>query len=422
MAQYRSDKKIIDSQQVTTRYEVMMLSDQLTAGGTLIDAFGRLRTTSPYTLFDNIHRYTDDTRNWDIVTSGTGSSNHSVNSSSIFMTVGTASGDKVIRQTKRYFLYQPGKSLSIMNTFTMQPKANVRQRVGYFDTNDGIFLEHDGSQLYIVKRSSVSGTVVETRVPQSQWSEDKFDGTGYSRATLDITKSHIFWIDIEWLGVGTVRAGFVINGVVYTAHKFHHANIGTSTYMASATLPLRYEIENTGTSSSSTSLEHICNTINSEGGHTPKVFTRAVSNPLTGVNVSNILYTPLIALRLKSGRPGGVVVPTGGNLYGIQSTPFKYVVIENATIVGGTWESADSESHVEYNITATSYTGGQNLLQGMFTGGTGVSVTNVDFKKFNSSYQLKTRIDGTSEVFLLAAQATTINDDATGTLVWEEHN
>lgn len=422
MAQYRTDKKIIDSQQVTTRYEVFMLSDQLTAGGNATDAFGRLRVSEPYTIFDSTLRFTDDIRNWD--TSNTGSANaaHSITTSSMLMNVGTTSGDKVIRQTKRYFNYQPGKSLLTLNTFTMQPKQNVRQRVGYFDAENGLFLEHDGTGLFIVKRTKVSGSVVDIRVPQSEWSEDKFDGTGYSKITLDPSKTQILWFDIEWLGAGTTRAGFIINGVIYTAHKFHHANLITSTYMATATLPIRYEIENTSTSASNTTLEHICNTILSEGGFTPRVATRAVSNPIAGVNVSNVTYTPLIAIRLKSNRVGGVVVPVLVNLYGLQAAAFSYQIISDATITGGTWVSADSESHVEYNLTPTSFTGGQNLLQGIFSGGSGTSPVYLTLKDFNSSYQLKTRIDGTMETFLIAVLATTNNDDALASLTWEEYN
>lgn len=422
MAQYRTDRKLIDSGQVTTRYEVQMLSDQLTPSGTMIDAFGRLRVSNPHTIFDSTLRYTDDTRNWSISTEGGANTSHNVYRSSVSMNVGTASGDKAIRQTKRYFIYQPGKSLQIMSTFTMQPKVNVRQRVGYFDANNGIFIEHDGTTAYIVKRSYATGSVVETKIPQSEWSEDKFDGTGYSKVTLDFTKTQIQWIDIEWLGAGTLRIGFVVNGVFYTAHKFHHANLITSVYMTTASLPIRYEIENTGTAASATSLEHICNTVVSEGGHTPRVSSRSISTPLAGINVSNVTPTPVIAVRLKTSRTGGVVVPVSCNLYGLQNTPFNYNIIQAATITGGTWVSSSAESHVEYNITSTSYTGGRVLLQGMFTGGTAVPVVDVDFKKYNSGYQLRTNIDGSMETFLVAVQATTNNDDVISSLIWEEYN
>ena len=402
MAQYRNDLKIIDSGQVTTRFEVMMLDDQLTPAGTIRDAFGRIRVSEPHTLFDSTFRYTDDTRNWSI-------SN-------------TANNDSVIRQTKRYFHYQPGKSLLTLNTGTMQPKANVCQRIGYFDTKNGVFLEHDGTTAYIVKRSFKTGSVVEERVPQSEWSEDKFDGTGYSKVTLDFSKTQILWTDIEWLGAGTMRIGFVVDGRILTAHKFHHANKITSVYMSTASLPLRYEITNTGTTASNTTLEQICNTVISEGGHSPRVVTRSVSTALTGVELSNADSRPMIAIRLKSDRVGGVVVPVASDLYGLQSTPFSYRILQNATVTGGTWVSTGVESHVEYNITATEVSGGNNLLQGMFMGGAGVNQTNIDFKKYNSSYQLRTRIDGAMETFVIAAIATTNNDDAVASLTWEEYN
>lgn len=423
MAQYRNDLKIIDSGQVTTRFEVFMLDDQLTPGGNYVDAFGRLRVSEPYTLFDSTFRYTDDTRNWDVALTGGGNSLHEANSSSVLMTTGLNSGDKVIRQTKRYFLYQPGKSLLMMNTFTMQPKENVRQRVGNFDVRNGIFLEHDGTTAYMVKRSFSSGEIVETRVPQSQWSEDKFDGTGYSKTILDFSKAQIFWINVEWLGVGSVKTGFVINGKVYTAHIFHHANSVTTTYMGTATLPVRYEIENTGATSSTTTLRHICNTVISEGGHTPRVSTRSASTALTGINLSNSQFTPVIAIRLKSNRSGGVVVPSAIDLFGLQTTPFVYKILNDVTITGGTWETTSTESHVEYNVTATGFTGtGREYMQGVFTGGTGATPVRVLFKEFNSSYQLRTKINGTNEVFLVAVQATTNNDDAIASILWEEYN
>lgn len=423
MAQYRNDLKIIDSGQVTTRFEVMMLDDQLTPSGSLVDAFGRLRVSEPYTLFDSTFRYTDDSRNWDIATTNTATSVHEANSSTVLMNVGTTSGDKVVRQTKRYFIYQPGKSQLILNTFTMQPKENVRQRVGFFNTNNGIFLEHDGITAYIVKRSYSTGVVTETRIPQSQWSEDKFNGTGLSRKTLDFSKSQIFWINIEWLGVGSVKAGFVIDGKIYAAHAFHHANEVVSTYMGTATLPLRYEIENTGTTSVATTLRHICNTVISEGGHTPRVSTRSASTALSGVNLSNIEFLPVIAIRLKTGREGGVVVPAAIDLYGLQTTPFVYKVINDVTITGGTWSTTSAESHVEYNVTGTAFTGtGNEYMQGVFTGGTGSNPVRVSFKDFNSSYQLRTKIDGTNEILLIAVQATTNNDDCIASILWEEYN
>ena len=167
MAQFRVDKHIIDSGQVTTRYEVFMLSDRLTPSGTMTDAFGRLRTTSPVTLFESTHRFADNGLFVTSNTAGNSSFAFVENQSTIDMTVGTTANAEVLRETTKIMSYQPGKSLLIMNTFAMnEPKANVRQRVGYFGASNGIYLENDGTTNYFVLRTNTSSTVTETRVPQ----------------------------------------------------------------------------------------------------------------------------------------------------------------------------------------------------------------------------------------------------------------
>ena len=101
------------------------------------DAFGRLRVSNPLTLFDSSHRYADnDLFNEDIT--GTASSTFNTDQGLIEMDVGTASGDQIIRESNKVFTYQPGKSLLIMNTFVMDTaKTNLRQRIGYFGSENG---------------------------------------------------------------------------------------------------------------------------------------------------------------------------------------------------------------------------------------------------------------------------------------------
>lgn len=390
---------------------------------TATDAFGRFRTSQPYTLFDSTLRYADDTRSWDTALTGSGSITHLPNESTMAMDVTTASGDKVVRETKRVFVYQPGKSQLTLNTFVFaEGKAGLRQRVGLFSSRNGVFIERDGTTTYIVKRSYISGTATDVRVAQSEWNRDTLDGTGDSTVDLDWTKVQIMWTDIEWLGAGTIRVGFVIDGQFRLAHSFHHANNIDSVYMTSATLPLRYEIENTTATASNSRMKHICNSVISEGGSTPKVGPRAVSTPLAGVNVSNTAYTPVIALRLKTTNIDGVAIPADCDLYGIQNTAFRFAVYNNVTVTGGTWVSGGTESHVEYNITGTAISGGYKITEGVFVGGSVAGATNVDLMRYNSALQLTRKIAGTPEVFVIAVQATTNNDDCVASLTWEEFN
>ena len=385
------------------------------------DAFGRARVAEPFTLFDSTFRYGDNSRIWDTALSGSGNTSYSEYESTINMTVSTASGDKVVRETKKVFKYQPGKSLLTLNSVVMnQPKENLRQRIGYFSSRDGHFLEANNTTLYIVERSGSAANVVDYAIPQSSWNVDKLDGTGPSGLSVNVANAQIFWTDTEWLGVGSVRAGFVIDGQFIISHIFHHANKTTSTYMTTATLPLRLEIENTGTTSSNSQLKHICNSIMSEGGFSPTIATRAISTSLAGKSISDTVYTPLVALRLKNTHLDSVVIPSLMSAYGLQNTPFRYRLSMDETITGGSWVSGGTESSIEYNITATSMSGGRVLLEGIFGGGTIGAPININLRDFDTSFQLRRKLNGTPETFVLSLIATSNNDDGIGTLTWEE--
>jgi hypothetical protein len=141
-----------------------------------------------------------------------------------------------------------------MQTFVLNPaKANLRQRVGYFSRENGIYLEQDGLDTYLVVRSFASGEVVNTRVAQEDWNVERLLGDGKTDHTLDLSKAQIMFIEVEWLGVGSARVGFMFNGVPIVVHRFDHANIVEGVYMTTACLPVRYEIENTGASVYATS-------------------------------------------------------------------------------------------------------------------------------------------------------------------------
>ena len=390
---------------------------------TAIDAFGRQRVSEPFTVFDNTFRYGDDTRIWGISTAGSGSSDPLENESSIQMSVTDASGDRVYRETKRVFQYQPGKSQLIMNTFVMnEGKANLRQRVGYFGNENGIFLELDGTTTNIVKRDYLTSAPNDTQIAQSSWNVDPLDGTGPSGVTLDMTKAQIFWIDMEWLGVGSVRTGFVINGQFLVAHIFHHANSIASVYMTTASLPIRYEIENTGATSGSSVMKQICSTVQSEGGYTPRTESRAASTALAGLALSNSVPKPLVSIRLKADRQDAIVVPTYIDMYGIDNAPFRWALYQDTTITTGSWVSAGAESAVQYNVTATDTITGRKIMEGTIIGAAKGGANTIFLDNLNHSLQLKRDIDGTPEVFTLAMTATTNSDEALGTVAWQEFN
>lgn len=433
MAQFRTDtsKYLPDGK---TIFEVGMLSNRLTASGTSTDAFGRLRVSNPLTLFDSFHRYQDNGK-YVTSTSGTANTEYKVNESVVDMNVGTTSGDKCYRESKRVFAYQPGKSLLIMNTFVLNAqKTNLRQRVGYFNSQNGIFFENDGTGNYLVLRTYTSGSVVETRVAQADWNVDKFDGTGFAsqsahpgRGTLDITKSNIFWIDVEWLGVGDVRCGFVVDGLMAPAHIFHNDNLNTTTYMTTAILPVRYEIENTGATASASKMKQICSTVVSEGGYTLEGKARSVSIPITSPKdlPTAGTFTPVMSIRLKDSFKDAIALLKDVEFFGVtNNTSYRYKIIIGGTLTGASWVSAAADSPIEYDITASAVTGGRDATVGYVnvSAGSGGAAINLSREQL-FAYQLERDPFAVSDngiIITLAGTGATGGNDAVGAMVWEE--
>jgi len=87
-------------------------------GSTAYDAFGRLRVSNPLTIFDSKNVLSKNNL-FDESVTGSATVTYTANKSTVNLNCTEASGDKVIRQSKRVMSYQPGKSLLIFNTFVM---------------------------------------------------------------------------------------------------------------------------------------------------------------------------------------------------------------------------------------------------------------------------------------------------------------
>lgn len=390
------------------------------------DAFGRQRVSNPLTLFDSSHRYRDNGL-WNTNTASGGTTTFQASEGLVDLDVTTTSGSLVYRETTKVFSYQPGKSLLILNTFVMSPaKTGLRQRVGYFGAANGMYIELNNSTLSFVERSSSSGALTETRAAQTSWNVDKMDGTGPSGVVLDITKAQILWMDIEWLGLGSVRLGFIIDGRFITCHVFHHANRISSTYITTGSLPLRLEIENTGATASNSKLKQVCSTVISEGGYELRGAQQAIEIPIgTPYDLTTAsTYYPIISIRLKStpNRLDAIIILTALSLLAITNNAnYSWKVVATGTTTGGTWTSAGADSAVEYNLTGTSFAGGRVLASG-FLNGSNQGSTPVDIlKEALFAFQLeRNSFTGTPSELTLTAAADTNGADIYASLDWEE--
>lgn len=271
------------------------------------DAFGRLKTAEPYTIFDNsLNSQISNDIFWSNKINGSASSTYQRPTSSNLLEVSN-SGDYVVRQTKQRFKYQPGKSHEFFITGLLNTELGVRKRVGLVDYDNvglstisnnpqnGVFFENEGGVLSwcIVN----NGTITES-VSQENWNIDSVDGNGRSGFVFNPNTTNIFTCQLEWLGVGVVLVGFATGGgsVVYV-HGFEHASVDgfTDVYMRTANLPVAYEITSL---SGVGSMKTICSSVISGGGFNPRGLTNSIQNP-SQVDISSGDTELLCGLKLK---------------------------------------------------------------------------------------------------------------------------
>jgi hypothetical protein len=388
----------------------------ISIGGTNVDAFGRLRVSQPYTLFDSQNRYAADNQ-FDVATTGTGTTTFLPNEAAVKMEVTGAGVGSVLRQSYRSFPYQPGKGLLVLATFVMDSSMslNLTQRVGYYNDQNGVFFQRVDGVYSFVLRSYVTGSVSNVRtVNQEDWNGDKLDGTGDSGYTLDPSKAQILWMDFEWLGVGSVRCGFIINGQYIVCHTFNNANEITNVYMTTAILPVRYEIVTT-TAAVAASMKAICCSVISEGGFEQTSIDH-VARRTTVLGTIGSTFLPVVSIRLASGRTGAVVLPNRVQVLPTTSQNYEVALIKNPTLTAASWTAVPTDSNVEFDVAATATTGGSIVQTDYVTssgsGGTqGLSAAT----GYNFDLQLGATISGTSDIYTVAVR--TVSGATTGDVV-----
>jgi hypothetical protein len=324
------------------------------------DAFGRQRTSTPFTLADYAHVYGEDSELLTKTSGANSSIAFDINQAKAVLQVGTGTNDFVIHQSRMYHHYMPGKSQLTFQSFNFTGYRNgTNKRIGLFDDRNGIFFQQSGDgSLALVLRNDVSGYVYDEIVSQSNWNIDKCNGSGQSNFNLDITKTQLLSADFQWLGVGRVRAGFVHDGKTVIAHEFYNSNNKPTVYWSNPNLPVRCEIRNYSSTVGTDTMDQICATVISEGGYSEAGVDFAASTTAAR-SVTTTSQLPLIAIALKTGYGGkpnrSVVRPNMSSLYtATDAITFElWRIPSTGQIVGGSWLSANNESLVQYNVGAT---------------------------------------------------------------------
>lgn len=386
------------------------------------DSFGRFRTSEPFTIFDSKQINNNHSMFWSEKVTGGATIVYDSDRSCSSMNVTTASGDRAIRQTKEYFQYQPGKSLMMEFTFVLkEAKTGLRKRVGYFDDTNGVYLEQNETDNRLVLRTDTSGTPDDSRyVLQDDWNIDPLNGDGPSSITIDLTKTQIMFIDFQWLGVGRVRVGFVIDGLNYYAHEFLNANILDVVYMRTPVLPLRFEIENVAATASASELCQICGSAMSEGGFNPRGIIVSDGRRSNTKSVGTTLE-PVYSIRLKSQFLRANIIPLNFLPIMTSNGYVYFQLLYSADLTGPTWVSVNADSIAEYDISATAFTGGIPIAHGYLIGQGGIisSIANLGIEA-SEVLKLCADIDGNRDILTLVAQSFSGSETVSGGITWKE--
>lgn len=362
------------------------------------DAFGRLRISAPQTVFDAKTVY--DSQPLYFAERQTGGAAAGVwDAANARVTLTVAANQTSTRQSRRYMTYQPGKSQLIFVTFNLDGiEANTEKRAGYFDDSDGFFLELSNGVASLHRRSS-SGTP-STSVNQASWNLDPMNGSGPSGVTLNFADVQILVIDFEWLGVGSARLGFVINGQIIYAHRFDCANLDQRVYMSTPNLPIRWEIEGLAGLGGSSTISCICASVASEGGlqGTGTKFGFALPARVTGVG--NGASTTLFSIRHNGSYPRVTIIPTSVGPLADSNGTSKWELLYNPTIAGATW-AASTRGYCDIDTAGTA-TGGTVIAAGVFSNSTPSSGLDL----LNTTLTLGADVAGVSDVISLVVTNT----------------
>ena len=346
------------------------------------DSMGRLRTAHPTMLFGIQNEYPNPVL-WEAQATGTGTYEIRTAEASLrFSTGGTLTGAAMTSQTRAYMRYPLGRSLLIRMGFVMSaPQTNGVVEFGYNDIDDGIFLQRSGTAVAFVFRTSVTGSPVDTTIPQASWNIDPLNGTGDSGITLDLTKAQILVIDVQHLGIGRVRIGFSMGGQIIYCHEILNQQDSTTASWSTGSLPLRLKVWNNGAAGGIVTIDPISVVVMVEGGHPPDEGDEShirwsKNSGNTGIVLSETMK-PVLSIRAASKYGGtangtienhGWILPTQTSVAVLANGHSYFEVVKNATLTNANWTAVDATSLADYDVSADGMSGGVVISSGYILG------------------------------------------------------
>ncbi len=354
-----------------------LLNNQVGFAVPYADASFRLRASTPLTLFEHNNQYGTNPYKWDTQVSGTGSITDTNSSSSTSLsTGGTASGASAIRQSRAYYRYQVEKSFLVGHAFNFGAGVTgVSKKIGYYDANNGVYIEQNGTTINIGFRQAG----VDTRIPQASWNVDTMNGAGPSGQTFNPADTQAVAFDM--LGTLSVRIYLLMNNNMYLVHQYSASNISGAYGPYTANLTSRADIVNTTTvASASTMIIGNVNIVSEGATEESAAYNFAAGNGVTTLAVTT--RRPIFSIRANTTGPNrtiqnfGQIIAKSLNVYASASVYYELVV--NGTLTGATFAALNANSVAMTDVAATALSGGTTVSSGYIAvaSGGGPGVTN----------------------------------------------
>lgn len=399
---------------------------RFTEGEQQLDAYGLTRIAQPQIIAAYNFTYDEEPEDFTKIEEGDGASiDYNANIHAVVLNVGDIEDERAMFTSNAHYPIWPGSG-QIVNMAVVigdSGKAGCVRRWGYYNENDGVFYELDGTTLYLVMRSSVTGTPVDNRIEQENWSVDPMGAGGRSAdgTILDVSKGNVYWFNFQTLTGGRVRCG-VLNdeGDRIDVHKFVNLNNSISPQIRTGTLPFRVEIFNSAPTASPSQMRFFGATVKTESpwdtDEVPlsRYSSIAMPAPVTVGNDEVALCTFRSAKLFKNVPNRFLTVPRLYSL-SIGGTGIIFRVRKNCTLTGANFQSMGGYTPVEGDMQGTLDTVGREIYTQFFDTG----VTNEEFNSWIWDYRgeaMSIRGDGEyGETYTITAQKLdqTAQEDAT---------
>ena len=358
---------------------------RFTEGAAQLDAFGKLRTSNATLLGEYTFAAGLLPELFSNTKAGGGSVVWDSGSRAAVISTDANSGSIISHTSNTYHHYFPGASHTFIGTFALESgTANLTRHWGLFDDRNGFMFSEINGTLGVTIRSSATGTTTDIFVSQSQWNQDKADGTGASTMTINTAYDNIYWMDVQWLGGGRVRFGTYYNGTRVVLHEHYHGNTSPYPVSQTASLPVCMVQINTGAIGFTKSMKSWCMAVWSEAQLDVDSTARPDVDTATKIVTGSILPNTSDAFIYLGTLTPRKLLPTGEvnhSLYfpitldvmshdtvtGTGQVGEIYLYIE-PVLTGASFSPTEFGSTVDIDTSATSFGGGRKILETYFIG------------------------------------------------------